>query len=123
MKRILIAAMAALSLTACQLPVLTAQAPAPLAKTTIDDSALDVAWKSLDAAADAVNLALDLKPSLIGKPGTIRAANAMDAVSAALTAAESAAAAGSTADYTIALAKAKDAYTELRLALTAMKGQ
>jgi hypothetical protein len=119
----LFAGLIAISLSACTLPQIGIQSPAPLAKTTIDDSALTAAWKSLDAVADAVNLVLDIKPSLIGKPGTIRAANAMDALSAALTVAESAAAAGSTTDYQVALAKAKDAYTELRLALLAMKGQ
>ena len=118
----LLAALAALSLAACQLPAVSTQAPAPLAQTTIDDKALDVAWKSLDAALDGINLALDLKPSLIGTPAAKRVADGIDAVTAALTAAEHAAAAGSTTDYAKALAEAKSAYAELRLALQALKG-
>lgn len=122
MMKKLLTAIAVLSLAACQLPAIPTQAPAPLAQTTIDDKALDVAWKSLDAALDGINLALDLKPALIGTPGAKRVANAIDAVTAALTAAEHAAAAGSTTDYVTALAQAKSAYAELRLALQALKG-
>lgn len=123
MKNILIVATAALSLTACNLPAIPVTSPAPLAQTTIDDRALVTAWKAFDASLDAINLALDAKPSLIGTPGAVRLANAIDAATAALTAAESAAAAGSATDYAVALAKAKDAYAEMRLALLAMKGQ
>lgn len=100
-----------------------ASAPAPLAKTTIDDRALQAAWKSFDVSLDAINLAMDLKPSLIGTPGAKRLANAIDAVSAALTAAEHAVAAGSTTNYITAMANVRNALTEMRLALTAMKGQ
>lgn len=115
---------AALALSACSgIPVVATQAPAPLAQTTIDDKALLTAWKSFDASLDAVNLVLDVKPSLIGTPGAVRLANAIDAVSLALTSAESAAAAGSTKDYTIALANARNSLTEMRMALQALKGR
>lgn len=114
---------ASLALAACSgIPVSVVESPAPLAQTTIDDKALLTAWKSFDASLDAINLVLDVKPSLIGTPGAVRVANAIDAVSLALTSAESAAAAGSTKDYTIALANARNALTEMRMALQAMKG-
>lgn len=123
MKRLLIV-MAAFSMTACAgIPVDVTNAPAPLEKTTIDDSALLTAWKSHDALQDALNLYMDAKPSVIGTPAAIRVADVNDAITAALTAAEAAAAAGSTTDYLIALAKAKEALASMRSALAALKGQ
>lgn len=127
MKKLIMVSMLALS--ACTGPLgsilttPTAQAPAPLAKTTVDDSALLTAWKSFDAMLDAVNLYIDAKPAIIGTPGAKRLADAIDAVSAALSAAESAAAAGSTTDYLTALAHAKQALAETRMAIAALKGQ
>ena len=121
--------LAALSLTACQLPDISIgsgmipQAPAPLAKVTFDDSALSTAWKSHDALQDAINLYLDVKPKVIGTPAAKRMADANDAITAALTAAESAAAAGSTTDYLKALAQAKDAINQVRAAFSLLKGQ
>lgn len=114
----------ALLLSACSTPFVfgPSQAPAPLAATTIDDRALMTAWKTFDAALDAINLYMDAKPSIIGTPGAIRLANAVDAVSAALTAAESAAAAGSSTDYATAIAQGKNALTEMRQAISALKG-
>jgi hypothetical protein len=113
----------ALALVACAgIPVVSTQAPAPLAQTTIDDTGLEVAWKALDTALDGINLALDLKPALIGTPGANRVADAIDAATAALSAAEAAAAAGSTTSYATAMAKAKEALTEMRVALQSLKG-
>lgn len=122
MKKSILMALA-LSLSACgAIPASVAQSPAPLASTTIDDRALTTAWKSFDAALDAINLAMDAKPSLIGTPGAKRLADAIDAVSATLSAAESAAAAGSATDYGVAIAKSKDALTQMRQAIAALKG-
>jgi hypothetical protein len=113
----------ALALVACAgIPVVSTQAPAPLAQTKIDDTGLEVAWKALDTALDGINLALDLKPALIGTPGANRVADAIDAATAALSAAEAAAAAGSTTSYATAMAKAKEALTEMRVALQSLKG-
>jgi hypothetical protein len=125
MNRLLLMAMAALSLTACQTPALNdvVTSPAPLAKTAIDDSALEAAWKGHDALQDALNLAMDLKPSLIGTPAARRVADINDAITAALTAAESAAAAGETTNYLVALANAKKALTEMRGAILLLKGK
>ena len=115
---------ALLALSACAgIPVSVQNSPAPLAQTKIDDRALETAWKGFDAALDGVNLVLDLKPSLIGTPGARRLADAIDATSLALTAAESAAAAGETTDYAVALAKAKQSFVEMRQAIQALKGQ
>lgn len=124
MKRSLTIVATALALTACQLPQIgyPAQSPAPLAKTTLDDRALRAAWRSFDAALDAINLAMDAKPSLIGTPGAIKLANAIDAVTLALTAAESAADAGSQAEYDAAIASSVKAFSEMRMAIAALKG-
>ena len=122
MKRLLIM-FAALALTACNgMAFSPFAAPAPLAKVTIDDTALAVAWKSHDLFQDALNLYLDAKPKAIGTPAARRVADINDAITAALTAAEAAAAAGSTTDYLIALAKAKEAIANMRTAFTALKG-
>lgn len=122
MKRIL-PLIAALSLTACQLPAFslgTPVSPAPLAQTVVDDKALQAAWQSFDLALDGINLLIDqgyIKPHT---PKALAVANGIDKVTRFLTAAESAAAAGSTKDYGVALAEAKGAIVQLRAAL---KGQ
>lgn len=123
MKKLIL--IAALCLSACTSPLgtfLTPAAPAPLAHTTIDDSALMTAWKAHDALQDALNLYMDAKPSIIGTPAARRVADVNDAITAALTAAETAVAAGSSTDYAIALAKAKEALSQMRTALAALKG-
>lgn len=121
MKRFLLAATAALSLSACALPSFSmgtaAQSPAPLAQTTIDDTALSTAWKSFDVALDAINLAIDAHAITPGSAKAVSIANAVDKVTKFLTAAESAAAAGSATDYKVALANASAAITEMRSAL------
>lgn len=121
MKRIL-ALLAALTLGACQLPDISigsalGNSPAPLAQTVVDDKALQAAWASFDVALDGINLLADtgyLKP---GTPKAIKVADGIDKVTGFLTAAESAAAAGSTKDYGIALANVRGAITQLRAAL------
>lgn len=110
----------ALSLGACQLPAVSIgspTAPAPLAQTVVDDKALLAAWQSFDLALDAINTLADtgyLKP---GTPKAIKVADGIDKVTAFLTAAESAAAAGSTRDYNVALANVRGAIAQLRAAL------
>lgn len=107
----------ALALSLCACTTVSSIPQAPLAHTTIDDTALETAWKSFDLALDAINILTDQG---VIKPGTERAkavASGIRRVNAFLTAAESAAAAGSTTDYLSALANAKAALTELRTAL------
>jgi len=129
MKKLILVAMAGLSLSACAIPGLptlanvSTSAPAPLERTTVDDQWLATAWKSHDALQDALNLYMDAKPSVIGTPAMKRMADINDAITAALTAAESAAAAGSETDYLVAIAHAKQAFTEMRGALMALKGK
>lgn len=124
MKRFLLIIAATASLSACQTPfVIGPQAPAPLAGTTVDDVALRDIWKSFDLALDAINLYMDAKPSVIGTPGAVRLANAIDAVTLALTAAEKAAAAGSNTDYVEAIAQARAAFADMKAAITVLKGQ
>lgn len=118
MKRIIIAL--SLMLSACQLPSFslgTPVSPAPLAKTAIDDKALMAAWKSFDVALDAINLAIDAKVIVPGTPRAVKIADAIDRVTAALSAAESAAAAGSATDYLTAINHARAALDQLRFAL------
>lgn len=105
---------ALLGLSACEtVGSLGPKAPAPLAKTTIDDTALETAWRSFDLALDAINV-LPIQPgSAKGKA----VAAGIRRVLAALTAAESAVAAGSTDNYFVALTNAKAAIAELRVAV------
>jgi len=119
MKRLLVMA-TALSLTACTgfVPAsFPTVAPAPLSQTVIDDTALHVAWQAFDAALDGINLLIDAKVIKIGSHKAMMVANGVDRVKAGLTAAESAASAGSTTDYKVALAEARAAITQLRLTL------
>ncbi len=117
MKRIFIL-LGALTLGACQLPAFSvAQAPAPLAQTVVDDKALQAAWSSFDLALDGINTLIDTNYIKPGTPKAIAVADGIDKVTAILTAAESAAAAGSTKDYNIALAQVRGAITQLRAAL------
>lgn len=120
---------AALSLTACTGPlgsILTTPpavtAPAPLAKTSVDETALRAAWGAFDVGLDALNLWMDVKPSVIGTPAAIKIADAVDIVNAALTAAQVAADAGNSGDYIAAMAKAKVAISDLKAAISAAKG-
>lgn len=121
MKRLLTTICVALALTGCTLPSFSlgsvAQSPAPLAQTVIDDKALDAAWRSFDIALDAIDLLIDRKVIVPGSPKAVKIADAIDRVTALLTAAEKAAAAGSTTDYAKALVDAKGALVELRVAL------
>lgn len=117
MKRMMsLLACAALLLSACTPLGRPQTAPAPLAGTTIDDSALFTAWKAFDIVLDAVNMAGDAGWIVPGSPKGKTVAAAILKVNAALGAAERFAAAGSTTDYLIALAQAKEGLTELRVA-------
>jgi hypothetical protein len=118
--RALLTMLLALALSACTLPSFslgTPTSPAPLAQTVIDDTALSTAWKSFDVALDAINLAIDAKAITPGSARANSIADAIDKVTKFLTAAESAAAAGSATDYKVALANASAAITELRSVL------
>lgn len=127
MKRYILVAMAALSLNACTTPLSVNSVPVPavLAETKVDETSLRAVWGSFDAALDAINLWMDAKPSVIGTPKAKRVADAVDAVNAALTAAQvnadalNAGRINDTAAYTKAMADAKIALSNLR---TALKG-
>ena len=117
MKRIVIL-LGALTLGACQLPATFGTvSPAPLAQTAIDDKALQAAWASFDLALDGINTLIDTNFIKPGTPKAVKVANGIDKVTAILTAAESAAAAGSSKDYLVALSQVRGAITELRAAL------
>lgn len=121
MKRFLAAFVLTLALCSCTVPNLALGSPAPLAATAIDDKALSAAWKSFDVALDAINLLIDANQIKVGSPKALAIATGIDRVTAALTAAEHAAAAGSTTSYLSALADVQGAITDLRVAL-ALKG-
>lgn len=108
---------AALALPACVPATIPATPPAPLATTTIDDTALETAWRGFDAALDAINLLGDAKVIVPGTPKGKAVAAGIRRVLAALTAAEHAVAAGSASSYATALQEAQLAIADLRAAL------
>lgn len=121
MKKLFVAASLALSLPGCTLgPALNAlagQPPAPLAHTTIDDRALETAWKTFDVALDAINLLTDKGVIVPGTPRAKGIAAAIRRVNTALASAERFAAAGSATDYASALREAMAGVSEIRKAL------
>ncbi len=117
MKRFLLPLCAALALTGCApglLSGLGTAPPAPLAQTTIDDKALDTAWKAFDLSLDAINTLGDLGYIVPGTPRGKAIAAAIRKVNTALAAAERLAAAGSARDYATALREAANGIGEIR---------
>ena len=116
MKRLIIAAAMLLSLSGCGAlsGLMLPAAPAPLAKTTIDDRGLDAAWKAFDVALDAINALGDEGVIVPGSPRGRALAAAVRRVNKALAAAERFAAAGSTSEYAEALREAAAGFTEIR---------
>jgi len=110
-----------LSLSGCNLAGLgfPTQSPPPLASTTIDDQALDTAWRAFDVALDALNVLGDMGVIVPGTPRGKSVASAIRKVNAGLNAAERFAAAGSAKNYRAALVEAEAGMTELR---TVLKG-
>jgi len=111
---------ALVSLAACQTPIGTVspfEAPAPLEKVTVDDSALQTAWRAFDTALDAIALLRDAGALKPGTPKAIAVANGIDRVLAGFKAAELAVAAGSTKSYGEAMANLRAAISELRSTL------
>jgi hypothetical protein len=91
--------------------------PAPLARTTIDDRALETAWKSFDLALDVLNILGDRGVIVPGTPAGRAVAAGIRKVNRALASAERFAAAGSATDYASALAEALAGINELRAAV------
>jgi hypothetical protein len=115
----ILAPLIALSLCSCG-PMLTAMggpAPAPLTRTTIDDTALMTAWRAFDVALDAINIMTDRGLIVPGTPKARRIATAIRTVNRALATAERFAAAGSATDYGTALREATAGMNEIRSAL------
>lgn len=119
MKRFILILAAVASLSACTTPggLSVPAAPAPLAGTTADDTALEAAWRSFDVALDALNVLADTGVIKPGSPTAKRIAAGVRKVNGALQAAEHFAAAGSTASYKTALEEAKAAFLDMRAAL------
>ena len=122
MKRIILLAAAALSLSACNptgtppgsvsdVPVVGSVCAA------ISSDKFDVALKAYGAAADAVNLLIDAKVLVSGTPRALAVATANDRVLTAFAVAERARRACNSASYTAAMAEVSVAITEIRTAL------
>jgi len=110
--------LAALSLSGCtSLGQLMTGPPAPLAQTTIDDRALEAAWRGFDVALDAIALLTDNGQIVPGTPRARSIATAIRSVNTALASAERFAAAGSATDYATALREAMAGMNTIRTAL------
>ena len=118
MKKIAIALLGALSLTACSLDGGGVNsAPAPLEATKIDDRGLEAAWRAFDVALDAINLLGDQGVIVPGSARGVAVASGIRKVNSALKAAEAFAKAGSSRSYATALATAKEGMVEIRNAM------
>jgi len=121
MKKLLLAPLlaASLALQGCAglLGAIAGPAPAPLTRTTIDDRALETAWRSFDVALDAITLLTDRGIIVPGSPQGRSIATAIRAVNRALATAERFAAAESATDYATALREATEGMNTIRQAL------
>lgn len=119
----IIVAVAALSLTACQglaglLPPNMAAPPAPLAKTVIDDQAVNFALESFDAALTLVDAAIATGRIKAGSPQAVKLAGLIRTTMRFLGAADAAQRAGQAESYADAFRQARAALAEFRAALT-----
>lgn len=111
MKAILAAA--CLALGACS-PAAVTSAPAPLARTVIDEQAIRLVWEGFNTALDAINV---LRRTGVIQDGSAFArslADVIDRTTLALTAASAAQRAGNAGDYVTAMNEAKDALLAMR---------
>ncbi len=110
-----------LLLASCKVPagVGLETAPAPLARTVVDDTALRATWQAFDIALDGIKLMREQNLIVVGSPKALKIADGIERVIAGLEAAEHAVAAGSTTSYLTAMTEIRLAVTELR---TAVKG-
>lgn len=107
-----------LTINACAIPAgIETTSPAPLAATVVDDRALKTAWLSFEVAVDSISLLRKSGAIVAGSAKAIRVANSIDRITAALTACEHLAKAGSATNYAVALGEAQSAIAELRVVL------
>lgn len=118
-------AIASMALVGCAplagLSQLGTAAPAPLARTTIDDRGLEKAWQAFDITLDALNLLGDYGIIVPGTPRGKAVATAIRRVNRAFAGAEHIAAGASSSQYTTALAEVDAALTDLRAAVQGSK--
>jgi len=125
MRKLMIAALAALSLSAC---ATTATAPpqpidklspilAPLAGTHVDDEIIKAAWRAADAALYGVDLMRSLGWIVDGSPKALALADAAESLKRWLIAADEAQRAGQQPTAAAAYAQASAAYAALLAAL------
>lgn len=115
MRKMMIAALAALSLSACagSVPDLNS-APAPLEQTTLDEKAIRFAGAGFEFALTAVDQAVALGKLKKGSPDALRAKALIDDVQTALNAAAEARKALSTDNYLAAIADGEKAMADLK---------
>ena len=116
MTRAILAALAALCLSAC-IPGLQlggVQAPAPLAQTHYDEQALNLAWETFDTVLTSVDALVESGHLVRNSPRALQVRRYLIQARSALNAATAAARAGNTTDYGTALAQAREAYTNVR---------
>ena len=114
MRKMMIAALAALSLSACAgtVPGINS-APAPLEQTTADETTLLFAAAGAEFALTAVDQAVLLGKLPFGSPIALRAKALIEDIQAALNAAAAARKALSTTEYLAAIAEGEKAMAEL----------
>ncbi|MBN8843241.1 MAG: hypothetical protein J0H88_08330 [Sphingomonadales bacterium] len=125
MRKMMIAALAALSLSACATtgtgpPAAPSQLPsvlAPLAGTHVDDEVIKAAWRTADAALYGVDLMRSLGWIVDGSPKAHAVADAAERVKRWLIAADEAQQAGQQPNAVAAYAQASTAYAALLAAL------
>lgn len=118
-------AIALIGLTGCAplagFSQLATAAPAPLARTTIDDRGLEKAWQAFDITLDAINLLGDYGIIVPGTPRGKAVATAIRRVNRAFAGAEHLAGGASSSDYTTALVEVDAALSDLRAAVQGSK--
>lgn len=116
-------ALSMLSLSGCgMVPALMggpAQAPAPLARTAIDEQALNIGYEGYDAILTAVDGLVASGRLVRGSPKALQVRHYLIVVRDALNAATAAAHAGNATDYTTAVRDATAAFTSIRTLLGA----
>jgi hypothetical protein len=117
MKRLLIASLA-LALTSCAgLGSIVSTPPAPLSHTSLDEKAINLALKSADAIATAVDLLVAVKQIVPGTPRALNVKRGLLALRDGLVAASAAQRAGNATSYEEALRNAEAALAAVQSAL------
>lgn len=113
MKRMILAACAALSLTACD-PAAIVSAPAPLGQTILDEKAITLAAQAVDAVAISASALVKVGLIKPGTPAALKLAAGLDLARDSVNAAEKARQAGSATNYVTAINRALAAVKDIK---------